>query len=202
MRHFKLSRLFVILSAISLLGVGCGKKKDEGAGDQSTTEPSGGAAASNGPSAAVAKAKAKQIFKQRCVVCHGANGMGDGPGAATLNPKPQNYTDPAWQAKVTDDELKKAITHGGAAVGCSPLMVPNPDLAKPDQAPVLDALVKIIRGFKGKGGAAPAAPAGGAAAPAGGAAAPAGGAAAPAGGAAAPAGGAAPADKGAAPVRQ
>ncbi len=189
MRELKLSRLLVILSATALLGVGCGKKDEGGGGasggDQAQTTQSAGTEG-GGASAAVAKVKAKQIFKQRCVVCHGANGQGDGPGAATLNPKPQNYTDPAWQAKVTDEELKKAITQGGAAVGRSPIMVPNPDLAKPDQAAVLDEIVKIVRGFNGKGGAAPAA---GGPAPAAGGAAPAAGGAAPAAGGAAPAAG-------------
>lgn len=31
------------------------------------------------------------LFQQNCVVCHGADGRGDGPGAAELNPKPTDF---------------------------------------------------------------------------------------------------------------
>jgi mono/diheme cytochrome c family protein len=95
-----------------------------------------------------ATAQAEQIFSQRCSVCHGMGGKGDGPGAAALNPKPQNYTDAKFQAEVTDDTIAKAIVEGGQAVGKSPLMAPNADLKdKPD---VVKALVAKVRSFKGK----------------------------------------------------
>ena len=80
-------------------------------------------------------------------MCHGEKGTGDGPASAALNPKPRNYTDPAWQKSVTDDQIKKTIVGGGASVGKSPLMPAQADLgAKPE---TLDGLVKIIRGFGG-----------------------------------------------------
>ena len=91
---------------------------------------------------------AESVFKTRCSTCHGEGGHGDGPADVALNPKPRNYTDGEWQKSVTDDQLKKTIVGGGIAVGKSPLMVPNPDLAdKPD---VVEGLVKIIRGFPPK----------------------------------------------------
>src|SRR6185437_12879317 len=34
----------------------------------------------------------KAIYAQNCVICHGATGHGDGPGAAALNPKPLDLT--------------------------------------------------------------------------------------------------------------
>lgn len=37
-------------------------------------------------------AKGKELFKTNCSSCHGENGLGDGPGAAALNPKPRNFT--------------------------------------------------------------------------------------------------------------
>ncbi|HET6344418.1 MAG TPA: cytochrome c, partial [Myxococcota bacterium] len=61
-------------------------------------------------------------------------------------PKPRNYSDAAWQASITDEQLKKTIVEGGAAVGKSMMMPPNPDLR--DKPQVVDELVKIIRGFK------------------------------------------------------
>lgn len=91
-------------------------------------------------------ADARKLFATKCVVCHGDHGAGDGPGAAALNPKPRQFADATWQASVTDEQIKKTILEGGAAVGKSPAMAANPELAdKPEE---LTALVKIVRDFK------------------------------------------------------
>ena len=90
-------------------------------------------------------AEAKTIFGQRCVVCPGEKGDGSGPGAAALKPKPRNYGDAEWQAKVTDETLAKTIVEGGAATGLSPLMPANPDLM--DKPEIVAEIVKIIRSF-------------------------------------------------------
>ena len=89
--------------------------------------------------------EAKVLFMNVCAQCHGFEGKGDGAAAATLNPKPRNYTDPAWQASVTDADIKAIIVGGGQAVGKSGMMPPNPNLKGRDD--VLDELVQIIRGF-------------------------------------------------------
>jgi hypothetical protein len=78
-------------------------------------------------------------------MCHGESGKGDGPAAAALTPKPRDYTDAVWQKSVSDEQIKKTITGGGASVGKSPLMPAQPDLANNPAA--LDGLVKVIRGF-------------------------------------------------------
>jgi cytochrome c553 len=90
-------------------------------------------------------ASAEQVFSTRCSVCHGPDGKGAGPASATLNPKPRDYTNAAWQKSVSDDQIKKTIVEGGQAVGKSPLMAPNPDLANHPE--VVDGLVRIVRGF-------------------------------------------------------
>lgn len=96
--------------------------------------------------AALAAVTAKNTFNSKCVVCHGSVGLGDGPGAAALNPKPRAFGDATWQGSVTDDQIGKTIIEGGAAVGKSPNMPPNPDLA--DKPEVVKQLVSIVRGFK------------------------------------------------------
>jgi mono/diheme cytochrome c family protein len=89
--------------------------------------------------------EAQQTFLNRCSVCHGQEGRGDGPGSAGLTPAPRNYHDQAWQASVTDEQIEKTIIYGGAAVGKSPAMVANPDLG--NRPELVAALREIVRGF-------------------------------------------------------
>lgn len=111
---------------------------------QASTETSGGAGGQATDAAAV-QDEAQQIFGSRCATCHGQEGKGDGPGSALLNPKPRNFHDKDWQAKITDKEMEQAIIYGGAAVGKSPKMASNPDLqAKPE---VVKALITKVRDF-------------------------------------------------------
>lgn len=110
----------------------------------SKDEPKGGATGATS-AAAASNVDVKPVFAEKCVPCHGESGKGDGPAAAALNPKPRDYTDKAWQASVTDEQIKKTIVYGGAAVGKSPNMPSAPDLdGKPE---VVDGLVKYIRAF-------------------------------------------------------
>jgi hypothetical protein len=90
--------------------------------------------------------EANDVFQSLCATCHGTTGHGDGPGAAACNPKPRSYSDQAWQASVTDEQLVQTITYGGAAVGKSPQMPAQPQLKGKDD--VLAGLVAIIRGFR------------------------------------------------------
>jgi len=89
--------------------------------------------------------EAEELFVSACATCHGMDGTGTGPASVALNPKPRNYTDPAWQASVTDDQIKAIILGGGAAVGKSNSMMAFPSLK--DKPAVLDAVVKLVRGF-------------------------------------------------------
>lgn len=88
---------------------------------------------------------AQKLFNERCAVCHGTIGQGDGPGAVALNPKPRAFADAAWQKSATDELISKTILAGGPAVGKSAGMPPNPDLA--DKPELVKELVDIVRGF-------------------------------------------------------
>ncbi len=133
-----------MLFALLLVVAACGKNTEP-------PPPSSGAPnakTESGPSATKvvsADDQAQKMFATVCAMCHGSDGSGNGPAAESLNPKPRNYTDAAWQASVTDDEIKKTILLGGQGVGKSATMPGQPQLK--DQPEVLDGLVKIIRGF-------------------------------------------------------
>jgi mono/diheme cytochrome c family protein len=107
-----------------------------GAQDASTASaPAAPAPASAAPAASSQSAtqEAKQIFDTRCVTCHGPQGKGDGPASSGLTPPPRNFHDQGWQSSVTDEHIEQIIQYGGAAVGKSPAMPSNPDLAgKPE----------------------------------------------------------------------
>ncbi len=132
------TRYFVFI-LVAALAAACSKKEDDASKSSTGSQP---AAAAKGP---IDAAQAQAIFNERCSACHGTDGTGNGPGAANLTPKPRNYRDKAWQASVTDEQIKKTIINGGAAVGKSPIMPSSPDLeGKPE---VVEGLVKLIRKF-------------------------------------------------------
>lgn len=106
------------------------------------------AAPAEGGGDAAAEKEAETIFTTRCGPCHGPAGKGDGAAAAALNPKPRDFSDAKWQGEVTDEHLEKIIVGGGVAVGKSPMMPPNGDLAS--KGAVVTALRKKIRSIGGK----------------------------------------------------
>ena len=97
------------------------------------------------PGDSIAVSEAKSRWRTLCSTCHGMEGKGDGPAGLALNPRPRTLTDGAWQKSVDDAHIHKIILEGGAAVGKSPLMPANPDLA--DKPESVDYLVKIVRSF-------------------------------------------------------
>lgn len=96
------------------------------------------------PAMAADAAAGKAKYDALCASCHGMTGKGDGPTGGALNPKPRDFSDKAWQAKVTDDQIKKVTKGGGPAVGLSPLMPPmGASLKETD----LDNIAAYIRSF-------------------------------------------------------
>ena len=135
-----------LLVVATLFGSACSKNNDPP--PPSSGVP--GAKPETGPSHAPPSQKtpaeqAESMYSLVCVMCHGPGGKGDGKMAATLNPKPRDYTNAEWQKSVKDDDIKKIILLGGKAVGKSDMMPGQPQLEK--EPAVLDELVKIIRGF-------------------------------------------------------
>jgi cytochrome c len=93
------------------------------------------------------QADGQKLFQTRCFVCHGRDGKGDGPSATGLAEKPQDLTDANWQRTTTDDRIRSVIQGGGAAIGKTGAMPPNPDL---NQEQVL-ALTAYIRSLGASG---------------------------------------------------
>lgn len=91
-------------------------------------------------------ARGKQLFGERCVMCHGAEGAGDGPVAQALPPesKPRNLQQAQFKFATDDEKLAKLIRAGGAAVGLNPLM-PAQDKLSDDE---LSGLIAFVHSLK------------------------------------------------------
>jgi mono/diheme cytochrome c family protein len=75
------------------------------------------------------------LWRDNCSGCHGAEGAGDGPGAAWLEPPPTNLTARTYTLERVADILWNGV-HGSAMPGWR------------DQSPEsLAALVAVVRGF-------------------------------------------------------
>ena len=59
-------------------------------------------------------------FRTYCVLCHGANGEGNGRAAERYVPRPANLT----VSVLSDGQKERIIRGGGASVGRSPFMPP------------------------------------------------------------------------------
>lgn len=65
----------------------------------------------------------ESMFNVVCATCHGQAGDGTGAAGAALDPRPANFTDPAFWETRDMDRILNVIANGAVAVGGSPLMV-------------------------------------------------------------------------------
>jgi cytochrome c5 len=57
--------------------------------------------------------KGKALYEEKCLLCHGANGKGDGPAAAALSNPPQDFNRPEfWKQKNVDKVIEKQVKNG------------------------------------------------------------------------------------------
>ena len=132
-----------IFGAACALVLACGKESEKAA---APATPAKAPAAATTTISQASRDEAKEIFVARCALCHGVSGAANGPNSEDLKPQPRNFQDPEWQASVTDAHIEKIIVEGGAAVGKSAVMPPNPDLVgKPEVVAALRAYVRKLK---------------------------------------------------------
>ncbi len=102
---------------------GCGAKSDSGATGGAAPAPDAGSSAALTPpvphdTTTVASLElGERVFKLRCVLCHGPEGRGNGPGAPALKPNPpRNFHDAAYMHSRTDEQLLVSIHNGKNAM--------------------------------------------------------------------------------------
>lgn len=119
MRRERLVAAAMVAGAV-WLGVlaGCGGGGNQGgdtSNETSTPAPTPApveSAAGGAPAGEVSLALGQKVVKERCELCHGASGKGDGPGGAALNPKPRNWTDHTLMGAKTNEDLYQVIYNG------------------------------------------------------------------------------------------
>ena len=93
----------------------------------------------------VAAFDAKATYAATCAPCHGAEGGGDGPTGVVLKPRPAAFNTAEFWASRDRAHLIKVITHGGTAVGKSPLMA---GFGGQFSAEEIEQIATIVEGFK------------------------------------------------------
>lgn len=97
------------------------------------------------PPSAATLADARHFYVQRCALCHGPTGQGDGVAAVNLRPQPRSFAEAGWQDAAKDADIAMVIVRGGTAIGRSMMMPASTDLAgRPE---MVRALVAVVRGF-------------------------------------------------------
>ena len=86
--------------------------------------------------------RALELYKQRCVKCHGVKSNGRGPLSSNLTPKPTNLRSNVWYRSTNPQKIRRVILGGGGAIGKTILMPANPDLR--NKPKLMDALVYHI----------------------------------------------------------
>jgi mono/diheme cytochrome c family protein len=96
-------------------------------------------------------ARGHEVYELYCVMCHGADGRGDGPGAAATNPKPRDFTSGSFYIDANannvageDIDLARVIRESPATFGGSKAMPAYKESLS--EAQVRD-LVAFIRGL-------------------------------------------------------
>lgn len=79
---------------------------------------------------------AKKLYATHCKTCHGENGKPTDLGAGL---EARDFTDAAWQAKATDEQIIKQITNG-----TPDKMMPFKEKLSGDE---IKALVPVVRSF-------------------------------------------------------
>jgi mono/diheme cytochrome c family protein len=54
----------------------------------------------------------KNLYAAKCQMCHGANGRGDGPAGAALDPKPADFTNSSFWQNNPEEKISRTVANG------------------------------------------------------------------------------------------
>ncbi len=140
------------LAAVALICAACGgdsSQESRSPAEAPPTAPAAPPAAASPPTVPTGNlrgdgAAGARLYATYCASCHGPEGKGDGPVAASLQPRPANHTDRSYMGTLSDEQLYKVISQGGASVGKSPLMAPWAGVVNEDGIRDLIAFIRKL----------------------------------------------------------
>jgi len=100
-------RLVLLAAALASLGV-----PGPAAGQEWVAPPEERARTNPVPASPEALQKGRFLYRKNCQRCHGEKGKGDGPSGRLGIEPPEDLTNPAKQAKLTDGEIFWKISTG------------------------------------------------------------------------------------------
>jgi mono/diheme cytochrome c family protein len=86
-------------------------------------------------------ASGASVYAIRCAPCHGAEGGGDGPAAASISPRPRNFRDPEFWRGRTAEQLRLVVRQGKPGT----LMPPFEGVLSAEE---VDDVVGYLQGFR------------------------------------------------------
>jgi mono/diheme cytochrome c family protein len=57
-------------------------------------------------------ATGRHLFAEKCQMCHGADGRGNGPAAAAFSPKPADFTKPSFWQNDPREKIRRTVANG------------------------------------------------------------------------------------------
>lgn len=87
----------------------------------------------------------QKVYTTNCAPCHGPGGKGDGPAAATLNPKPRDHTNREYMDTLEDMRIAQTVQMGGAAFGY-PNMPSSPHIRGESMVALIAYVRSLSRG--------------------------------------------------------
>ena len=80
----------------------------------------------------------KKLYSDKCQVCHGAKGDGNGPAGAALSPKPADFTTPKFWQGDFDKKITDTVENGHG-------MMPAFDLKPAEMREIIDYLTHAFK---------------------------------------------------------
>jgi mono/diheme cytochrome c family protein len=82
--------------------------------------------------------RGKKIYEDKCVICHGRDGKGNGPAAAAFNPRPADFNSPEFWQRMNDEKIANIVTKGHG-------MMPSFDLTPDQIKAIIDYLKQAFK---------------------------------------------------------
>ena len=105
-----------VFTMANALIAGCGGSKTEESAEGTPTTTTTTTTTETTPAPVAVEMDGAKIYAERCTVCHGVGGKGDGPGGAALNPHPRDHTDGKYMNAKPDAELLATLHNGKGAM--------------------------------------------------------------------------------------